>query len=222
MNRHTFRNATLQDPARNRVTGVILAGGMGRRMGMADKGLQYLDGMPMVRHIIGRLAPQVKTLFINANRNIETYRSFGLPVFPDDPPDFSGPLAGFLTGLRHCETPCLVTVPCDTPFVSPELVEKLAAALPENQADLAVACVKTGGLCRPQPVFCLMKKSVMPHLETFLKKGGRKIADWYSTLKTVDVCFNDPHAFENINTSDDLERFQHPEHLMKNRKNTHD
>lgn len=197
-------------PVKNRVTGVILAGGRGKRMGSVDKGLQPFNGKPLALHGIERIVPQVKTLIINANRNGETYRSFGFPVFPDDPLDYSGPLAGFLTGLRHCETPFLVTLPCDTPFVSTGLVEKLATALEKEQAELAIASVRINGICRTQPVFSLMKQSVRPHLESFLEKGGRKIDDWYSTLKVVEVCFDDPHAFENINTPDDLQKFQHP------------
>lgn len=222
MNYQATGTDPLQHPVKDLVTGVILAGGRGRRMGMADKGLQTFDGRPMVWHIIERLIPQVKTLIINANRNADTYRSFGLPVYPDDPLDFSGPLAGFLTGLRHCETPFLVTVPCDTPFVSPELVDKLGTALQKEKADLAVACIKKGEQCRAQPVFSLMKQSLMPHLEIFLDKGGRKIDDWYSSLKTVEVCFNDPHMFENINTPDDLDKFQRSRHSLQNRKNSHD
>ena len=193
---------------KDRVTGVILAGGQGKRMGMADKGLQPFDGKPMVKHVIDRIAPQVGKLIINANRNRETYQSFGYPVYTDYPLDYSGPLAGFLTGLRHCKTPYLVTVPCDTPFLSHELVEKLVDALEKEQADLAVACVRTDDLCRVQPVFALMKTSVRPHLESFLENGGRKIDGWTSTLKTVEVCFDDIHTFENINTPDDLEKFQ--------------
>lgn len=199
---------TVTTPFKDRVTGVILAGGQGRRMGMADKGLQPFDGKPMVKHVIDRIVSQVSRLIINANRNGETYRSFGYAVFTDKPLDYSGPLAGFLTGLRHCKTPYLVSVPCDTPFLPHELVEKLAGALEKEQADLAVACVRSGDVCRVQPVFSLMKKSLRPHLESFLENGGRKIDGWTSTLKAIEVCFDDTHAFENINTPDDLEKFQ--------------
>ena len=114
------------------VTGVILAGGRGRRMGMVDKGLQLLKGKPMVEHVINRLRPQVSTLMINANRNTEAYATFGYPVYADDPMDFSGPLAGFLTGLRHCKTLYLVTAPCDAPFLSRHLVEDLIVRWMEN------------------------------------------------------------------------------------------
>ncbi len=205
----TGQTDTVTTLYKDRVTGVVLAGGRGRRMGMVDKGLQLFDGKPLAKHVIDRVAPQVSRLIINANRNGETYRSFGYPVFTDDPLDYSGPLAGFLTGLRHCETPYLVTVPCDTPFLPNELVEKLAGVLEKEQADLALACVRSGDVCRVQPVFALMKKSLRPHLESFLENGGRKIDGWTSTLKTVEVCFDDMHAFENINTPDDLEKFQH-------------
>ena len=211
MEKHVTPASTPTQPVRERITAVILAGGQGKRMGRADKGLQPFNGKPMVKHVIERIAPQVGALILNANRNTEIYRSFGLPVFSDEPLDYSGPLAGFLTGLRHCETPWLLTVPCDTPFVSGELVEKLGTALEKERADLAVACLKNRESYRVQPVFCLMHRSVKPHLHTFLEKGGRKIDDWYSTLKTAEAGFDDPHAFENINTPDELRLFQPPQ-----------
>lgn len=191
------------------VTGVILAGGQGKRMGMADKGLQLLDGKPLVEHVIRRLRPQVSTLVINANRNQEAYAAFGYPVCHDDPLDWSGPLAGFLTGLRHCRTLYLVTVPCDAPFLSNLLVEKLHHALNEKQADLAVAVSKTDEYCRMQPVFCLMKASLAPHLENYLENGGRKIDEWYASLNVAKAYFDDQQAFENVNTLDELQRLQH-------------
>ena len=130
------------------VTGVILAGGRGRRMGMVDKGLQLLKGKPMVEHVIDRLRPQVSTLMINANRNTEAYATFGYPVYADDPMDFSGPLAGFLTGLRHCKTLYLVTAPCDAPFLSRHLVEDLYRVLDGKRADLAVAVSRADEYCQ--------------------------------------------------------------------------
>lgn len=191
------------------VTGIILAGGQGKRMGMADKGLQLLDGKPLIEHVIRRLRPQVSTLMINANRNQNAYAAFGYPVYQDDPLDWSGPLAGFLTGLRHCQTLYLVTVPCDAPFLSNLLVEQLHETLNEKQADLAVAVSKTDEYCSMQPVFCLMKTSLAPHLENFLKKGGRKIDEWFASLNIAQAYFNDLHAFENVNTLDELQQWQY-------------
>lgn len=190
------------------VTGVILAGGQGKRMELADKGLQLLDGKPLVAHVIDRLRPQVSTLIVNANRNQSAYAAFGYPVCSDEPLDWSGPLAGFLTGLRHCKTLYLVTAPCDAPFLPLRLVEDLHRSLEEKQADLAVAVSKDEEYCRVQPAFCLMKASLAPHLESFLAGGGRRIEQWYATLKVATACFNERHGFENINTPDELARLQ--------------
>ncbi|MCZ4052772.1 molybdenum cofactor guanylyltransferase [Oxalobacter sp. OxGP1] len=186
------------------VTGVILAGGQGKRMGSADKGLQLLDGKPLVAHVIDRLRPQVSTLIVNANRNQSAYAAFGYPVCSDEPLDWSGPLAGFLTGLRHCKTLYLVTAPCDAPFLPSRLVEDLHRSLEEKQADLAVAVSKDDEYCRVQPAFCLMKASLATDLENFMARGGRKIEQWYATRKVATACFNERHGFENVNTPDEL------------------
>ena len=190
------------------VTGVILAGGQGKRMGSADKGLQLLDGKPLVAHVIDRLRPQVSTLIVNANRNQSAYAAFGYPVCSDEPLDWSGPLAGFLTGLRHCKTLYLVTAPCDAPFLPSRLVEDLHRSLEEKQADLAVAVSKDDEYCRVQPAFCLMKASLATDLENFMARGGRKIEQWYATRKVATACFNERHCFENVNTPDELARLQ--------------
>lgn len=190
------------------VTGVILAGGQGKRMGSADKGLQLLDGKPLVAHVIDRLRPQVSTLIVNANWNQSAYAAFGYPVCSDEPLDWSGPLAGFLTGLRHCKTLYLVTAPCDAPFLPSRLVEDLHRSLEEKQADLAVAVSKDDEYCRVQPAFCLMKASLATDLENFMARGGRKIEQWYATRKVATACFNERHGFENVNTPDELARLQ--------------
>src|SRR3954468_12443603 len=122
--------------SKDEVTGVILAGGRGSRMGGADKGLQNFRGMPMGMFTLLRLAPQVGELMINANRNLAAYESFGVPVWPDSLADYAGPLAGFLTALEHCETEYLVTVPCDTPLFPQDLVQRLAQALEREGADI--------------------------------------------------------------------------------------
>lgn len=186
------------------ITGVILAGGMGRRMGGVDKGLQVLRGRPMVAWVIDRLQPQVGSLIINANQNLERYGQFGCPVVPDRIPDFAGPLAGLHAALSAAQTPLVATAPCDSPFLPEDLIFRLFSALTAADADLAVART----FDQPHPVFCLCKRQVLPHLTEFLESGGRKIDRWYSTLKVVDVAFDDqPEAFENINTRDELSRF---------------
>jgi len=187
------------------VTGIVLAGGQGRRMGGVDKGLQLLDGRPMVARAIERLAPQVEAIVVNANQNLDAYRAFGYPVVRDAVGGFAGPLAGLHAGLQAARTAYVVTVPCDSPFLPKDLVARLGAALEANAAQLAVA--KTGA--QPHPVFCLVQRAVLPDLEAFLHAGGRKIDAWYARLEVVEVSFDDqPQAFSNINTREELARFE--------------
>lgn len=195
-------------PEKSSITGLILTGGRGTRMGNVDKGLQVFQGMPMVKHVLMQLKPQVGRLIINANRNLPTYAEFGIPVWPDEIAGFAGPLAGLQTGLHHCETPYLVTAPCDTPFLPTDLVARLGEALAAQQADLAVAVTGEGDSYQPHPVFCLLKASLLPHLEEFLRSGQRKIDAWYATLKVAEAHFDDEAAFRNINTPEELQRFQ--------------
>ncbi len=181
------------------VSGIVLAGGQGRRMGGVDKGLQQLRGRPMVAWVLERLAPQVDEIIVNANQNLETYARFGHRVVPDGIGGFAGPLAGLHAGLAAVARPLAVTVPCDSPFLPADLVSRLVGALAEN--DLAVA--KTGA--QPHPVFSLVRRSVRGHLERFLASGGRKIDAWYATLRVVEVPFDDEaEAFRNINTVEEL------------------
>lgn len=189
----------------DKITGVILAGGLGRRMGGIDKGLQELRGQPMVHWVVERLAPQVDELLINANQNGERYAAFGHRVVPDQIPDFAGPLAGLHAALSAATHPLVATAPCDSPFLPADLIARLFAALTAAQADLAVART----FDQPHPVFCLCKREVLPHLTEFLASGGRKIDRWYSTLNIVEVAFDDEaDAFENINTREELGRFE--------------
>jgi molybdopterin-guanine dinucleotide biosynthesis protein A len=183
------------------VTGLVLAGGMGRRMGGVDKGLQPFRGQPMIAWALVRLMPQVGTILINANRNIAPYESFGHAVVVDAIEGFAGPLAGFHTGLLACETDYLATVPCDSPFLPEDLVARLGGAL--EQADAEIAIARTGG--RAQPVFTLMRARAIDSLGAFLHGGGRKIDAWYPTLPHVMVDFDDePDAFANLNSLDEL------------------
>jgi molybdopterin-guanine dinucleotide biosynthesis protein A len=183
------------------VTGVVLAGGQGRRMGSVDKGLVLLHGRPMVQHALERFAPQVDDLMINANQNAEKYAAFGFPVIPDAIGGFVGPLAGLHVGLTHAKQSLIATVPCDSPFLPADLVSRLLGALRTIDAELAVART----FDQPHPVFALVQRSVLPHLTRFLESGGRKIDAWYATLKTIEVAFDDEaNAFRNINTVDEL------------------
>ena len=184
-----------------RVTGVILAGGQGSRMGGVDKGLQGFRGKPMVQHVIERLAPQVDELLINANRNPDAYARFGYRVVADEIEGFAGPLAGFERGLAHAAGDLVVTAPCDSPFLPADLVRRLSAALEAEGADLAVA--RTG--TQAHPVFSLMRRSVHASLRDFLSGGQRKIDRWYGALAVAEVAFDDEaEAFLNINTLDEL------------------
>ncbi|HJW11628.1 MAG TPA: molybdenum cofactor guanylyltransferase MobA [Albitalea sp.] len=191
------------------ITGLILAGGRGSRMGGADKGLQNYLGMPLAMHAMLRLAPQVGHVLINANRNLGAYDAFGVPVWPDALPDYPGPLAGFLAGLEHCETPYLVTVPCDTPNFPVDLVARLAADLSAQDAEIAMAATRSvGDEIQVQPVFCLMKASLMESLVRFTQSGQRKIDRWTAKHRCVEVLFDDEAAFFNANTADDLRQLQ--------------
>jgi molybdopterin-guanine dinucleotide biosynthesis protein A len=185
------------------ITGVVLAGGQGRRMGSIDKGLVLLHGQPLVRHALDRFVPQVDEVLINANQNPERYAKFGFRVIPDSIEGFAGPLAGLHVGLTHAAHPLVATVPCDSPFLPADLVSRLLAALQTMDAELAVART----FDQPHPVFALVRRSVLPHLTRFLEGGGRKIDAWYATLKTIEVAFDDEaNAFRNINTLDELKQ----------------
>ncbi len=187
------------------ITGLILAGGQGRRMGGVDKGLRELRGRPMVAWVLDRFAPQVNEIVINANQNLDTYAKFGHRVVADEIDGFAGPLAGLQCGLSTARYPLVATAPCDSPFLPADLVIRLKAALDEQQAQLAVA--RTGD--QPHPVFCLCQREVLPHLTQFLTNGGRKIDAWYSTLRVVEVAFDDEaEAFSNINTREELAAFE--------------
>ena len=191
------------------VTGLILAGGRGSRMGGVDKGLQAFRGQPLALHTLQRLQRQqgqpLAQVMINANRNLPIYEAFGAPVWPDTLSDFAGPLAGFMTGLAHCDTPLLLTVPCDTPLFPLDLLQRMQAALQQNQAELAVATAcEEDGQSRAQPVFCLMRVELLASLTAFTQQGGRKIDAWTGLHRTVLVPFDrpddDPQAFFNANT----------------------
>jgi molybdopterin-guanine dinucleotide biosynthesis protein A len=187
------------------VTGLILAGGKGSRMGGVDKGLQAFRGRRLVDHVYERLAPQVGGIIINANQNHEEYKTFGVRVVSDAIGGYAGPLAGLHAGLSVSKRPFLASVPCDSPFLPEDLIERLYRRIDETGAELAVA--KTGE--QPHPVFSLVRRGVLDHLTEFLKGGGRKIDAWYATLNVLEVAFDDePEAFSNINTREELHTWE--------------
>lgn len=187
--------------ARGDVTGIVLAGGQGRRMGGVDKGLVELDGKALAGHVIARLAPQVGTVIVNANQNAERYAAFGYTVVPDAVGGFAGPLAGLHAGMLRAQGAYVATAPCDSPYLPDDLVARLAAALVDADAQLAVA--KT--FDQPHPVFALVRRDTLAHLTDFLAAGGRKIDLWYASLRYVEVPFDDEaDAFRNINTREEL------------------
>lgn len=195
------------------ITGVVLAGGRGSRMGGADKGLQNFNGMPLALNALMRLQLQVGHCMLNANRNLAAYESFGVPVWPDGLSDYAGPLAGFLTALEQCETPWLATVPCDSPLFPLDMVPRLAEALVRDNADIAmVAAREDDGQLRAQPVFCLLRTALLESLVRFTQGGGRKIDAWTAQHTTVLVPFDapgdDPRAFINANTLAELQQLQ--------------
>jgi molybdopterin-guanine dinucleotide biosynthesis protein A len=203
--------------AAQEITGLILAGGRGSRMGGVDKGLQNFNGIPLALHTLMRLGHQVESVMVNANRNLSAYESFGASVWPDASADFAGPLSGFLVGLERAETPFVLTVPCDTPRLPLDLAERLGQALVREDADIAMAAApesKPDGTTeiRTQPVFCLMKIELSESLVKFTQAGGRKIDAWTAQHKTVIVPFDAPSddtlAFANVNTLTELQALE--------------
>ena len=201
------------------ITALILAGGRGSRMGGVDKGLQNFMGLPLALYTLTRLQMSggVGQVMINANRNLAAYESFGVAVWPDVLADYAGPLAGFLTGLERCETPYLLTVPCDTPLLPLDLAQRLAAALEAEDADIAMAAAPEAGKdgqmqVRTQPVFCLLRTELLESLVRFTQDGGRKIDAWTALHPTAVVAFDapgdDPQAFFNANTLAELQQLE--------------
>ena len=188
-----------------KITGVVLAGGQGRRMGSVDKGLTLLKGKPFIEWVLQRFAPQVDEVLINANQNLKQYAQLGYRVIQDEIGGFAGPLAGLHRGLMEARHEWIATAPCDSPFLPLDLVARLYSGLSNAQAQLAVART----FDQPHPVFCLCRREVRDHLSAFLNAGGRKIDAWYATLEVVEVAFDDQaEAFSNINTPQELHSFE--------------
>lgn len=192
---------------KQQITGLILAGGQGTRMGHIDKGLHAIDGSTLAALTLQRLKPQVASVLISANRNLDTYAQFGYPVLQDEIPGYAGPLAGMYTGLGQCKTPYLLTVPCDTPGFPQDLAQRLAFALKLAEADVALAVTGEPGNPELHPVFCLMKTDLLPSLGAYLRSGGHKVAGWMLQQPHALAHFTDQTAFININTPEELKTF---------------
>jgi molybdenum cofactor guanylyltransferase len=186
------------------ITGLVLCGGRGSRMGGADKGLVHLHGQPLVAHALARLQSQVGPIAVNANRNLPAYAALGLPLWPDTEPNYPGPLAGWLVGLQRASTPYVATVPCDAPHFPLDVVARLAAALSVSSARLAYAATEAGGAVQAQPVFALMECSLHAELRAYVSSGSRKVQAWLEQQQAVQVLFEDAAAFANANRAADL------------------
>lgn len=211
--------------AQQHITALVLAGGQGSRMGGLDKGLQLFRGRPLVDWAIHNVRPQVQSVWINANRNLDTYRALADRVVTDIHPDFAGPLAGMAAGLAACPTEWMVTLPCDSPFLPTLWVERLWQAArmtraqlvmvsaPERSAKADVSDSPSAHPLRKQPVFCLMHRSLGPSLDEALSRGERKIDRWTTQSGCLEVPFvfdnAHPWDFVNINTLDDLGALEH-------------
>ena len=193
----------------DQITGLILAGGRAQRMGGIDKGLIPFHNKALIESAIARLSSQVGSILINANRNVTKYASYGYAVIPDETPDFSGPLAGFSAGLKTCNTPYLLTSPCDSPLLPIDLGIKLGAEMERGDFQLVYASSKeTDGKIWAQPVFCLMHANLQESLNAFLQKGDLKIDRWFKEVRSSTVVFDDPQAFANVNTPEELKQLE--------------
>lgn len=197
------------------LTGLVLAGGRGTRMGGVDKGLQLLRGEPLAAHVLKRLAPQTGSLIISANRHADVYTALGSPfgaaVIADTLPGFPGPLAGLLAGLRHASTAFVLSAPCDTPNLPEDLASRLAQTLEAHGADIATVSTKDAqGIASIHPVCALLRASLADDLAAFLEAGERKVRAWYARHRTVEVAFPDERAFYNINSLQELAALERP------------
>ena len=195
----------MSNPGPEQITAVILAGGKGRRLQGSDKGLVLFKGRPIIEYILEIITPQVSQILINANRNLDSYASYGYPVISDALSDFQGPLAGFSIAMSKAATSHLLTLPCDGPFLSDDYVLRMCQVLDKEKAELAVAYDGA----RMQPVHALIPTTLLDSLEEFLQSGDRKIDRWYAKHNVALVDFSDtPEIFHNINTEEQLQTLE--------------
>ena len=187
------------------ISAVILAGGRAKRMQNRDKGLLPLAGRPLIEYVIDALQPQVDRILINANRNLERYQAYGYPLLEDSLPDYPGPLAGMLSALQQTAARYLLCVPCDSPRLPADLLQRLHAALHEHGAE--ISCVHDGE--RLHPVFALLDSSLREPLSDYLANGDRGVQQWFHSRRLAQADFSDcPERFVNVNTAEDLQRLE--------------
>lgn len=186
------------------ITAVILAGGMGKRIG-GDKGLQPLHGRPLIQWVLDAVGGHVAEVLVNVNERHDAYACFGQRIIADQIPNWAGPLAGLHSAMHHAHTDWVASVPCDTPFLPDDLIARLFAAARADSAQAAVAVVNG----RRQPTIALCRKNLLPSLDAYLVSGGRKVGEWQDTLRLSEVVFDNGIAFTNINSLDDLTRVNH-------------
>ena len=187
--------------ATGNITGIILAGGQARRMGGKDKGLIELAQKPMIEYVLNAIEPQVDDIIINANRNQTVYEGYGFPVVADEIEGYCGPLAGMASGIQAAKTPFVVTVPCDSPLIPDDLVQKLYSTMQNEDAEICTAHANG----RLQPVFTLMKSELLPSMLDFLNNGERKIDKWFEKHRLAIADFSEQaDTFININSADEL------------------
>ena len=191
----------------DQITGVILAGGRGVRVGGEDKGLLIFHDEPIVKKVFKALNKQVHMIVVSANRHVEEYQSFGVPVVKDRLPDYQGPLAGIEAALTVCMTPYILVVPCDAPFISQDLAQKLYDKMEESNANIVFAMGRTErGEVAAEPMFALIRSCMLSHLRNYLDSGKRKVLGWYELTDHASVFIEDPLCFANANTPEDFDR----------------
>ncbi|TRW98067.1 molybdenum cofactor guanylyltransferase MobA [Candidatus Methylobacter oryzae] len=196
--------------SQTKVAGVILAGGRARRMNNQNKGLVNFKGRPMISYAVAAMAPVVDYVLINANRDIDQYRQFGWPVISDQTGNFDGPLAGILTAMIHADADILVVIPCDSPLIRSEHLQKLLLTCSENNADVAVAFDGA----RLHPVILAVRARLQASLQDYLADGQHKVADWLVRQNLVQVDFsNEPEIFCNVNTMTELSKLEEANHF---------
>ncbi len=185
------------------ITGVIVAGGRGSRLGGREKGLLEVAGRPMIEYVIATLQPQVEELLLNVNRELDRYRSFGLRIIPDPSPDYLGPLAGMAAALEQSANDLVLTVPCDAPLLPDDLAVRLRTELERTKAGL---CVPHDGE-RLQPSFLLLRRTLLSSIREFLAGGDRKLLLWIESQNPAIADFSDRRpAFFNVNTEEERQR----------------
>lgn len=188
-----------------KVTGVILAGGLARRMNNQDKGLVLFHRRPMVSYAIDSIKPLVDQVIINANRNLDAYSKFGLSVVSDQNGNFEGPLAGILSAMAHADAGILLVMPCDSPLIKIDHLQRLLKAGLNPEIDVAVAFDGE----RLHPVFLAIKTTLESSLIDYLGSGERKIDRWLMKHRMTQVDFSDaPEVFVNVNTLGELSELE--------------